>query len=92
MAKYFSEYTGKTSNNKYKIECWHPTKNDGINPNNIIYDDETFYWFKCDDCNTDINLQINKITADDEWCKYCSSPCYILHYILHSICDLISIF
>jgi hypothetical protein len=89
--KYFSEYAEKTPNGKYKIDCCHPTKNGDVNPHNAKYDDDTKYWFECDDCSRDFKLSIFKIMGDGLWCPHCDNKSSRFWYVVHAICDCISI-
>ena len=57
-----------------KAEYWHPTKNNNIKPRNIMKGTHKKYWFKCPDCNHDINKKIEDIIIKGTWCYYCCKP------------------
>jgi hypothetical protein len=72
MCRKFSEYTGTTANCKLKAACWHPTKNEGVNPIDISYDNDNKYWFQCDVCPHSFDAEIYTITGENgDWCQYC---------------------
>ena len=72
--KSFASYKGKTTNGKLKINCWHPTKNKGLIPRDIFKFSNKKFWFKCDECNHDINKNISNIVSKNRWCPFCSIP------------------
>jgi len=57
-----------------KAEYWHPTKNNNIKPRHIMKVSGKKYWFKCPDCNHDINKGISTISNQGTWCPYCCIP------------------
>ena len=57
-----------------KAEYWHPTKNNNIKPRDIMKGTHKKYWFKCPDCNHDINKKIEDIIIKETWCYYCCKP------------------
>ena len=72
--KSFASYNGKTVNDKFKVDCWHPTKNGNLTPRYITISTGKKYWFKCDNCFHNINIVISGITRVNSWCPYCSIP------------------
>ena len=59
-----------------KAKFWHPTKNGEIEPRNISIRTNKKYWFKCDVCHHDFDINISSI-SNGSWCRYC----------VNSICD-----
>ena len=69
--KSFASYKNKTSNEKLKIDCWHPTKNGKLTPRDVFKSSSKKYWFQCDTCNHDFNSSLNSISCCNVWCHYC---------------------
>lgn len=67
----FASYEGKTSNGKFKINCWNNEKNNNIIPRNITLYTNKKYWFVCDECNNNFKSTISHITLHTRWCPYC---------------------
>jgi hypothetical protein len=72
--KSFANYNGKTSNDKFKRDCWHPTKNGGVIPGHVFRSTGKKYWFICDICNHDFDISPNNLTNKNRWCPYCCIP------------------
>lgn len=67
----FASYTGKTKSGKFKINCWHPTKNGGLTPRYIMKYTHKKYWFHCEKCNHNFESAISPITGQNCWCFHC---------------------
>ena len=73
--KSFASFDEKTQNGKLKIDCWIKNKNKGLLPRNIYKNTDKKYWFKCDVCNHEFDMQIMCIAGSTRsyWCSYCSN-------------------
>ena len=56
------------STDKNKLKCWHKIKN---KPRDVFKNSGIKYWFKCNICNHDFMIGLNRI-RNNRWCPYCS--------------------
>jgi hypothetical protein len=71
--KSFASYDGKTINNKLKVDCWHPTKNNKLIPRNFTKKTGKKCWFKCDICQHEFDSSLDNISGKNKWCPYCAN-------------------
>jgi len=72
--KSFASFKGKTPNDVLKVDCWHPTRNDNVNPRDVSIANNEKYWFKCAECKHDFNTSINNVTSrNPRWCPMCKN-------------------
>lgn len=72
--KSFASHQGKTINGKLKNECWNYQKNQPLTPYNIGNMTKNKYWFTCDNCSHDFQINTSNITSriKPTWCPYCT--------------------
>ena len=56
-----------------KSEFWHKTLNGNVKPRDVSLNSHTKYWFKCNVCNHDIDISLDKVNGLNRWCCYCAN-------------------
>jgi hypothetical protein len=55
-----------------KVKYWNYTLNK-VRPRDAFKTSSIKYWFKCNVCNHDFDIALDKVVNDNNWCPYCSS-------------------
>lgn len=53
---------------------WHPVRNERDSPRSIFKHSNKKFWFICETCNHDFDIQLNSVTTAGSWCSFCSNP------------------
>ena len=56
-----------------KALFWNIEKNNGLKAREVFKSSNKKYWFNCDVCTHNFNIQINNISSGGQWCNYCAN-------------------
>jgi len=56
-----------------KSKYWNFELNNDINPRDVFKSSAKKYFFNCNICKNDFNIQLNNITCSNQWCPICKN-------------------